>query len=399
MIRLQWVRRSSLSLLVATLLWQSATAVDIDDTFEKFKKKQDSTFDSFSEMVDKQYNDFVARQDSLYNAFVAKVDKMWDDHLYPSKKDYVEYRADYSSRIHIDFEKGKVESSVLIESDADINKLEDARLSVIDELTSSVTTTGSFDVYRSNDDDLKSINKTPILFSQVAGLTGGAIESNNAREFVEKIVAEQKIVVDTIVGNDGKKRIKLTGHYELVPDHVEKRAKLYLETVLKYADIYKLDPRLVMAIMHTESYFNPVAISRIPAFGLMQIVPTSAGRDAYKFVYGKDKLVQADYLYDPQNNIELGCAYLHIVRFNYLKDISNDQLAYPCVIASYNGGIGTLCKALTGTKKISQLVSSVNGDSFDSLVEKLNRQLPYKETKDYLNRVLKRMPLYDEWAN
>lgn len=399
MTRLQWTCKYLFLLFVATLLWRSATAGDADDAFEKFRNKQDSSFDAFNDRVDKQYTEFVARQDSLYNAFVTRVDKMWDDHLYPSKKDYVEYKADYSSRIHIDFEIGKVESSVLIESGADTKKLEEAKLSVIKELISSVTTTGNIDVYRSNDDDLKNQNKTPILISQVADQTGEVVKGDNAREFVEKTVATQEIAIDTVIGTDGKKRIKLTGHYELVPDHVKKRARQYLDTILKYADKYKLDPRLVLAIMHTESYFNPVATSRIPAYGLMQIVPTSAGRDAYKFVYGKDKLLKADYLYDPQNNIELGCAYLNIVRFKYLKGISEDQLAYPCAIASYNGGIGTLCKALTGTKKISRLAGAVEGDDFDSLVKKLNRKLPYKETKDYLNRVLERMPLYDEWTN
>ncbi len=423
MMRLKLICKSSFVFLISILLWHSAAA---DDAFDNFSNRQDSLFNSFSSNMDLKYDEFVARQDSLYNAFVIKVDRMWDDHVYPSKKDYVEYKKDYSARIHVDFEKGKVEASVLIEIEADDVKLNDAKLTVLKELTTSITTSGSNDLYQTNNDAEQSTHteivsltdkeegirklidnkdsgqiekiKVPILINQVAEITGEEVKSENAREFIEETVGVNNIVIDTVVGTDGLRRIKLSGNYKLVPDHIKKRAARYFDLVLTYADKYQLDPRLVLAIMHTESYFNPVATSRIPAFGLMQIVPGSAGRDAYKFVYGKDKLLKKEYLYNPANNIELGCAYLNIVRFKYLKEIQDDQLAYPCAIASYNGGIGTLARALTGTKKLNRIAGAVQGENFDGIVKKLNRVLPYKETKDYLNRVLERMSLYDEWV-
>ncbi len=79
--------------------------------------------------------------------------------------------------------------------------------------------------------------------------------------------------------------------------------------VTKNATRFKLDPRLIMAVIHTESHFNPYALSRAKAVGLMQIVPRFAGREAYRFIYGQSKVVTRNDLYDAGKNIEFGSAW------------------------------------------------------------------------------------------
>ena len=71
----------------------------------------------------------------------------------------------------------------------------------------------------------------------------------------------------------------------------------------------KIPQELIYAIMESESSFNPMARSNIPAYGLMQIVPRSAGIDAYNFLYKEKKLLSSRYLYNPSNNIKMGTAY------------------------------------------------------------------------------------------
>ena len=44
----------------------------------------------------------------------------------------------------------------------------------------------------------------------------------------------------------------------------------------------------------------------IQAFGLMQIVPRSAGIDSYNYLYNKKRVLSSDYLYDPSKNITIG---------------------------------------------------------------------------------------------
>jgi membrane-bound lytic murein transglycosylase C len=69
--------------------------------------------------------------------------------------------------------------------------------------------------------------------------------------------------------------------------------------------------------MHTEAYFNPQAISGSNAIGIMQIIPKYAGREAYRAIYGHDKVISWDYLFDPENNIERGSAYLSLLKYNH----------------------------------------------------------------------------------
>ncbi len=60
-----------------------------------------------------------------------------------------------------------------------------------------------------------------------------------------------------------------------------------------YAGEFKLDPALVMSVIYNESRFNPLAKSYVPAYGLMQIVPKSAGVDAIQFLEGKKTYTRA----------------------------------------------------------------------------------------------------------
>jgi membrane-bound lytic murein transglycosylase C len=368
-----------------------------NDQFDSFVRGQDSLFTQFADSITNQYGAFVKQQLADFRKFKEEIDRYWDDAVYPSNKDYVEYSDSFQSRLHIDFEKGDVRASVLIDDPGAPGSFEAAKAKLTGELQRAVTSPGRDKPYELAD-GAGEIGGRALLAGQVVDSRGRVVNAGQAVQYARDVIASAGITADTIISKDNRRRIKLTGDFKLVPDHLKKRAREHLPYASQFAKQYNLDLRLVLAIMHTESYFNPRATSRIPAFGLMQVVPGTAGRDAYKKVYGVDKLLGPDYLYDPRNNVELGCAYLNILRFAYLKDIAGDQEAYPCVIASYNGGIGTVCKALTGTKSLSNIAGSTKGASSDELVQQLNRKLPYQETRDYLNKVLERMALYNEWA-
>jgi len=156
-----------------------------------------------------------------------------------------------------------------------------------------------------------------------------------------------------------------------------------------------LPPSLVFAVIQTESNFNPKARSHIPAYGLMQLVPKSGARDAYRYLYKKDKFLRGRYLYNPKNNIELGCAYLGKLKNVYFKGIKDEKSAYYCVISAYNTGPGNVAKAMTGTTKLKPTVKKVNSMSSKKVYATLKRNLPYKETRDYLEKVINRMPQYN----
>jgi soluble lytic murein transglycosylase-like protein len=96
--------------------------------------------------------------------------------------------------------------------------------------------------------------------------------------------------------------------------------------VREAADRHNVDPALVRAVIETESGWNPSAVSRKGAIGLMQLMPTTAQR------FGV-----SDY-YTPQQNVEAGVKYLKTLLERY---DGNLDLA----LAAYNAGEGAVDRA------------------------------------------------------
>lgn len=86
---------------------------------------------------------------------------------------------------------------------------------------------------------------------------------------------------------------------------------------------HQVDPALVKAVINTESGWNPVAISRKGAVGLMQLIPGTAQR----FGVGNP--------FDPAQNVEAGTSYLKALLDRYNGDLSKS-------LAAYNAGEGVV---------------------------------------------------------
>jgi soluble lytic murein transglycosylase-like protein len=95
--------------------------------------------------------------------------------------------------------------------------------------------------------------------------------------------------------------------------------------VEKTAGAHKVDPKLVHAIIQVESGYNPRAVSRKGARGLMQLIPATAAR------FG----VQNSF--NPGQNIEGGVTYL-----KYLLDLFDGNV--PLSVAAYNAGENAVLK-------------------------------------------------------
>ncbi|MGC9421908.1 transglycosylase SLT domain-containing protein [Vibrio sp.] len=174
------------------------------------------------------------------------------------------------------------------------------------------------------------------------------------------------------------------------------RAKTYQPLALEESGKWALDPALVMAIMHSESAFRPQAKSHVPAFGLMQIVPTTAGHDVNRRIRQIDApMTEAD-LYQPDINVETGAAYLHILNSSYLKAITDDQSRLYCTIAAYNTGAGNVARTFNPDRStnIRQAALIINQLTPEQVYQRLIQHLPYEETKQYLQKVSTRMALY-----
>lgn len=144
----------------------------------------------------------------------------------------------------------------------------------------------------------------------------------------------------------------------------------YRENVLKYSARYNIDPYLVFAIIKAESNFNPKAVSRKSAKGLMQITDKTGAWGAEKT---KIENFDTDDLYDPEININIGCWYLS----NLMKEFNGN---IDLVIAAYNGGSGN----------VNEWIKNSANNSDGNMLPKI----PFKETREFQKKVKKFYHIY-----
>jgi soluble lytic murein transglycosylase-like protein len=122
-----------------------------------------------------------------------------------------------------------------------------------------------------------------------------------------------------------------------------KDSNRYDHLISEFCEKYQVDFALIKAMIRAESGFNPYAVSRKGAKGLMQLMPQTALR------------MNVLNLHNPKENIEGGVRY-----FKYLLSLFNNDLRLS--LAAYNAG--------------------------ENLVSELRSIPPYRETVDYIRRVL-----------
>jgi hypothetical protein len=105
------------------------------------------------------------------------------------------------------------------------------------------------------------------------------------------------------------------------PPPIERRR--LVELVIQEARSFRLDPRLVLAVIRAESNFDPGARSPRNAQGLMQLIPETALR------------FNVQDAFDPAENIRGGMAYLRWLLAYYRGDV-------PLALAAYNAGEGAV---------------------------------------------------------
>ncbi len=139
----------------------------------------------------------------------------------------------------------------------------------------------------------------------------------------------------------------------------------YFKIVEEKSNSYGVDPYLILSIIKTESGFNNNVTSSKGAKGLMQI------KDSTAIEIHEEEDID---LYDEETNIEVGIKY-----FSYLIERYSGN--YYLAICAYNAGLGNVDKWIEEGKIGSKL------DSY-------NITLPFKETQNYLKKVMINYNMY-----
>lgn len=317
---------------------------------------------------------------TLMTALTGNVRKTWGEKevKVPEQKKYVKYTQNYMSRTIVDFDNG----TILVETLDDKAPKESLKNAIVTTLLTP-DDPRSVDLFSDKPVTLTS-DRSPYLLGLVLNQEGQPIRTPaQAEAFAASSLESAKA---RPVDQNGVAKQALIAELKMVANFSNKQADKYRATVTKFAEQFKISPSLIFAVIRTESNFNPFAVSSAPAFGLMQLVPTSGGRDAYRKAKGKDTIPSREYLFDPENNIELGSAYLNVLSYNLLEQVDNEVSREYCVISAYNTGTGNVFKAFAGNS--TSAVNQINGLEPPAVYDRLRTNLPYQETRDYLVKVV-----------
>ncbi|MBD2785425.1 transglycosylase SLT domain-containing protein [Xenorhabdus sp. DI] len=154
--------------------------------------------------------------------------------------------------------------------------------------------------------------------------------------------------------------------------------------IQKAAKRYGIDETLIKAIIQVESGFRPEVISKSNAVGLMQIKASTAGRDAYR-MKGKSGQPTVRELKDPETNIDLGTAYISILRKQHLEGISNPETLYYATIVAYVNGAGALLRTFDSNRTLA--INKINRMTPNEFYQYVQNNHPAPQASRYLWKV------------
>ena len=149
----------------------------------------------------------------------------------------------------------------------------------------------------------------------------------------------------------------------------------YSEYVYKYSEENDIDPLLIFAIIKAESNFNSTVVSSSNAKGLMQLMESTAEEIMEKNLQEE---FNKEMLFNPEDNIKIGTAYFAILLERYNGNI-------PIALTAYNAGIGKV------DSWIEDGIIKADGSDVENI--------PYKETNNYVRKILRDYKIYQHIYN
>ena len=139
--------------------------------------------------------------------------------------------------------------------------------------------------------------------------------------------------------------------------------RVHWDIIKPLSEQYHVDPLLVLSVMREESRFDPGARSAAGALGLMQLMPGTAHRFDSMV---KVELRNSHDILEVENNIRIGVYYLS----HLIKEFGS----YAYAVAAYNAG----------EDAVRQWIKKGQYGSVDQFIE----DIPYRETRNYVKKVL-----------
>lgn len=336
----------------------------------------------------KDYQEIVAQLEQEAQAYRGNVSELQQQvnqqwrgaaMISTSAHQYVKYTDEYQSRGEMDFDKGKI----VVETVDPSNPKQHLKEAIITTLLTPYDAENP-EIYSSKKIDYEG---PALLAGQVIDHEGKPVKWEwRAERYADYLVANEIQEVQ----RDGQTIYRV--EIPLIENHAQVRGHQYENLVREAAQRYNVDEVLIYSIMEIESNFNPYATSHIPAYGLMQVVPSTAGKDVFTRIKNRNDQPTRSYLLNPANNIDAGTAYLTILRDNYLKDIRHPLSREYAIISGYNGGAGNVLRTFHADRK--QAVNVINQLTPQQVYDRLHLKHPRAEARGYIKKVTEAQQRY-----
>ncbi|NPA11195.1 MAG: DUF3393 domain-containing protein [Epsilonproteobacteria bacterium] len=357
------------------IISQAVVSKDPKAVLKNYLKQKEQYYIAHPEALKKDIVYFTKHFKEEVQTFIKSI-SIWPDKKTPSTTQLVKYENHYKIRAIVNFEKGYVRVESLV-SDKEAIKKALVYTMLMPEDPRSV------DLFS----DKISLKGKPFLAGEIIDNEGKVVlyewRANRYASWLVKNRLKSYI-------NGGKKVYYV--EFPLIKNAISVRVKKYLPYVKESSSKYHISKVLILGIIKTESDFNPYAVSYVPAFGLMQIVPTTAGVEGYERAYGYKKIPTKEFLFVPKNNINIGSAYLNVLFYRYLKAIKNPISREYLAISSYNAGIGNVFKVFSVRR--DRAIAIINSLTPREVYYRLINRLPTREAREYLPKVLKHKKMF-----
>lgn len=304
-----------------------------------------------------------------YAFFPEQATKIWGgDYEAPSAHQMVKYLDDYHTKVNVNFASGKIR----VESERSKTPITAIKQAIVATLLTPADP-NAVDLFTAAD---MGLTGTPFLDGLVVNQQGQSIHTQaQAERYAETLVSQ----------NLQRQGARFWVDIPMVKTYKSRSAQHFHPLVMQASSRYRVDSALIYAIIETESSFNPFAVSPVGAYGLMQVMQATAGRDVFEKVYQRSGQPNRSYLMDPAKNIDAGTAYITILRDHYLRGITNATSLEYCIITAYNGGSGNLLKAFHRDRSVA--MERINKMSPQAVYNQIVNHHPHQESRNYLKKV------------
>lgn len=401
-------KKFGLTVLAATLLVGTLTAsfahgggnwvIKRDDKIDSpiFKQRPMIAHQEMAPAVEQSY--IAERYAAALQDYQSKIRRQWPNAEVSSTTRWVSYSEDFNTKRVVDFKSNHIEISLENPYENGQSNVAAVRASATEQVKNLLAmhereamqqdpvAVALAETFEERGAEGADSSASPLVFSElfstavpdqaaIAAVADSLTQKSRIRFQALSASTENVPVFD-------KKRV--TYLVPLPEARLRLKAMQYRSLVRRYAEKTGLPAEGVMAMMHAESAFNPLARSHVPAFGLMQIVPSTVGREAAAALFGNPRLFSPDYLLNAEKNIEVGTAYLAKLYNEETATISDPKSRWYFVQAIYKVGLPNAARLFDSGGDASRAMAAINQLHSSQVLQRLMQQDGSSPLREYL---------------